>query len=102
MHFLGNMHAYYYLALILFHRPQLSFLDPNAPDGRWKRHMMICYSSAKALCRLQEATYDTFGLMGLQCMQRGYSFSLYAGLSCIVLHLVGFSLRTCEYVLTYL
>ncbi|KAJ3527986.1 hypothetical protein NM208_g10432 [Fusarium decemcellulare] len=87
-HFLGNMHAYYYLALILFHRPILSFLDPNAADGRWKRHMMICYSSAKALCRLQEATLSTFGLTGLQCMQRGYSFSLYGGLSCIVIHLV--------------
>ncbi|RSL92806.1 hypothetical protein CDV31_014983 [Fusarium ambrosium] len=82
------MHAYYYLALILFHRPILSFLDPNAPDGQWKRHMMICYSSAKALCRLQEATLGTFGLTGLQCMQRGFSFSLYSGLSCIVIHLV--------------
>ncbi|UPK98932.1 hypothetical protein LCI18_009867 [Fusarium solani-melongenae] len=87
-HFLGNMHAYYYLALILFHRPILSFLDPNSPDGQWKRHMMICYSSAKALCRLQEATLNTFGLSGLQCMQRGFSFSLYSGLSCIVIHLV--------------
>ncbi|RSL81993.1 hypothetical protein CDV31_016976 [Fusarium ambrosium] len=82
------MHAYYYLALILFHRPILSFLDPNAPDGQWKRHMMICYSSAKALCRLQEATLSTFGLTGLQCMQRGFSFSLYSGLSFIVIHLV--------------
>lgn len=88
-HFLGNMHAYYYLTLILFHRPQLSFLDPNAPDGQWKRHMMICYNSAKALCRLQEATINAFGLTGLQCMQRGYSFVVYAGLSCIVIHLVG-------------
>ncbi|KAM5361926.1 hypothetical protein ACJZ2D_012802 [Fusarium nematophilum] len=87
-HFIGNMHAYYYLALILFHRPILSFLDPNATDGRWKRHMMICYSSAKALCRLQEATLSSFGLTGLQCMQRGFSFSLYSGLSCIVIHLV--------------
>jgi hypothetical protein len=87
-HFIGNMHGYYYLALILFHRPILSFLDPNSADGQWKRHMMICYSSAKALCRLQEATLNTFGLTGLQCMQRGFSFSLYAGLSCIVIHLV--------------
>ncbi|OBS19762.1 hypothetical protein FPOA_11487 [Fusarium poae] len=87
-HFIGNMHGYYYLALILFHRPILSFLDPNAPDGQWKRHMMICYSSSKALCRVQEATLNTFGLTGLQCMQRGFSFSLYAGLSCIVIHLV--------------
>ncbi|KAH7261026.1 uncharacterized protein BKA55DRAFT_536032 [Fusarium redolens] len=87
-HFIGNMHGYYYLAMILFHRPILSFLDPNSLDGQWKRHMMICYSSAKALCRLQEATLNSFGLTGLQCMQRGFSFSLYAGLSCIVIHLV--------------
>lgn len=92
-HFIGNMHGYYYLALILFHRPILSFLDPNAADGQWKRHMMICYSSAKALCRVQEATLNTFGLTGLQCMQRGFSFSLYAGLSCIVIHLVGLRRR---------
>ncbi|KAM6506827.1 hypothetical protein FALCPG4_018648 [Fusarium falciforme] len=87
-HFLGNVHAHYYLALILFHRPILSFLDPNAADGQWKRHMMTCFSSAKTLCLLQEATLDSFGLTGLQCMQRGFSFSLYSGLSCIVVHLV--------------
>ncbi|KAL6353999.1 hypothetical protein LRP88_12689 [Fusarium phalaenopsidis] len=86
-HFVGNMHAHYHLAVILFHRPILSFLDPNAPDGQWKRQMMICYRSANALCRLQETTLDTFGLTGLQCMQRGFSFSLYSGLSCIVIQL---------------
>ncbi|KAJ0321237.1 hypothetical protein COL5a_009292 [Colletotrichum fioriniae] len=53
--YIGNLHSYYYLTLILLHRPQLNFLDPNAQDGQWKQHMMICYSSAKALCRLQEA-----------------------------------------------
>ena len=88
-HFIGNMLSYYNLTLILLHRPQLSFLDPNSPDGQWKHHMMICYGAAKTLCRLQEATLNTFGLTGLQCMQRGYSFTVYAGLSCIVLHLVG-------------
>ncbi|KAJ4193059.1 hypothetical protein NW759_016602 [Fusarium solani] len=87
-HFLGNMHAHYYLALILFHRPILSFLDPNAADGQWKHHMMTCFSSAKTLCLLQEATLDSFGLTGLQCMQRGFSFSLYSGLSCIVIYLI--------------
>lgn len=87
-HFLGNMLAYYYLSLILAHRPQLSFADPNSPDGQWKHQMMTCYGAAKMLCRLQEATLNTFGLPGLQSMQRGYSFTVYAGLSCIVLHLV--------------
>jgi hypothetical protein len=87
-HFIGNMHAHYHLALILFHRAILSFLDPNVVDGLWKRHMMTCFSSAKTLCMLQEATLKSFGLTGLQCMQRGFSFSLYSGLSCIVIHLV--------------
>ncbi|KAH7313527.1 hypothetical protein B0I35DRAFT_452010 [Stachybotrys elegans] len=86
--FPGNLLSYYYLSLILCHRPQLSFLDPNSPDGQWKTHMMICYDSAKALCKLQEAIVNQFGLTGLQCMQRGFSFTVYAGLSCIVLHLV--------------
>jgi hypothetical protein len=86
--FHGNLHSYYYLSLILFHRPQLTFLDPNTPDGQWKHHMMICYSAAKKLCRLQEALIHHFGLGGLQCMQRGFSFTVYAGLSCVILHLV--------------
>lgn len=86
--FIGNMHSYYHLSLIILHRPQLTFLDPNDVDGEWKHHMMICYQSAKTLCRLQEAVLNSFGLTELQCMQRGYSFSMYCGLSCIVLHLV--------------
>ncbi|PTB74556.1 hypothetical protein M440DRAFT_1440022 [Trichoderma longibrachiatum ATCC 18648] len=86
--FLGNLHSYYYLTLILFHRPQLSFFDPTTQEAQWKHHMMICYNAARALCRLQEAVLNSFGTMGLQCMQRGFSFTVYAGLSCIVLHLV--------------
>ncbi|KAG7132133.1 Cutinase transcription factor 1 alpha like protein [Verticillium longisporum] len=86
--FIGNLHSYYYLAQILLHRPQLAFLDPNGADGQWKHHMMICYNSAKALCRLQEAVVNSFGFTGLQCMQRGFSFTIYCGLTCIVLHLV--------------
>ncbi|KAI1076155.1 hypothetical protein F5B20DRAFT_556947 [Whalleya microplaca] len=87
-HFIGNLHSYYYLSVILLHRPQLTFLEPMAIDGQWKSHMLICYSSAKALCRLQESMLQSFGLSGLQCMQRGISFTIYAVLSCIVLHLV--------------
>lgn len=87
--YIGNLHSYYYLTLILLHRPQLNFLDPNSTDGQWKQHMMICYSAAKALCRLQEAVLNNFGFSGLQCMLRGFSFTVYCGLCCIVLHLVG-------------
>ncbi|KAI1209676.1 uncharacterized protein F4807DRAFT_467557 [Annulohypoxylon truncatum] len=87
-HFIGNMHSYYYLSIIILHRPQLSFLEPMGADGQWKSHMCLCYSSAKALCRLQESMLQSFGLSGLQCMQRGISFTIYAILCCIVLHLV--------------
>ncbi|KAM4067271.1 fungal specific transcription factor [Hirsutella rhossiliensis] len=86
--FLGNLHSYYYLTLILYHRPVLSFLDPAANESQWKHHMSICYDAAKSLCRLQESIVQTFSLTGLQAMQRGFSFTVYAGLSCIVLHLV--------------
>ncbi|KAI3318526.1 hypothetical protein HD806DRAFT_540140 [Xylariaceae sp. AK1471] len=87
-HFVGNIHSYYYLATILLHRPQLTFLEPMGVDGQWKQHMLISYASAKALCRLQESMLQSFGLSGLQCMQRGISFTIYGVLSCIVLHLV--------------
>lgn len=86
--FIGNIHSYYYLSMILLHRPQLKFLPPGGPDGQWKHHMSICYSSAKLLCRLQEGILQNYGLMGLQSMQRGINFTIYCVLSCIVLHLV--------------
>ncbi len=50
--------------------------------------MMVSYNAAKMLCRLQEAVLQTYGLLGLQCMQRGINFTIYAVLACIVLHLV--------------
>ncbi|KAJ8123906.1 hypothetical protein ONZ43_g260 [Nemania bipapillata] len=87
-HFIGNVHSYYHLATILLRRPQLTFLEPMGIDGQWKAHMIVSYASAKALCRLQESMLQSFGLSGLQCMQRGISFTIYAILSCIVLHLV--------------
>ncbi|ATY62568.1 Fungal transcriptional regulatory [Cordyceps militaris] len=86
--FIGNLHSYHYLVIILYNRPQLSFLDPNINHVAWKQHMLQSYNAAKAICRLQEAIISNFGLSGLQCMQRGFSFTVYAGLSCIVIHLV--------------
>lgn len=86
--FIGNLHSYHYLVIILYNRPQLSFLDPNANHVEWKDHMLQSYNAAKNICRLQEAVINNFGLSGLQCMQRGFSFTVYAGLSCIVIHLV--------------
>lgn len=98
--FIGNLHSYYHLTVILYHRPQLSALDPTTQPVQWKHHMMICYDSAKALCRLQEALLNTAGLEGLQCMQRGFSFTVYAGLSCILLHLVSHPPCFCPRLLT--
>lgn len=87
-HFIGNMHSYYHLSIILLHRPQLTFMEPSGVDGGWKKHMMICYSSAKILCKLQEALLQSFGLPGLLCMQRGINYTIYCVLTCTVLHLV--------------
>ena len=90
-HFVGNMHTYYHLTVIMLHRPQLSVSGAFA-DGSWKRHMLISYGSAKAMCRLQEGIFQQFGLPGLMCMQRGISFVIYAVLTCALIHLVGLKL----------
>ena len=87
-HFVGNMHTYYHLTVIMLHRPQLSASGAFA-DGSWKRHMLISYGSAKAMCRLQEGIFQQFGLPGLMCMQRGINFVIYAVLTCALIHLVG-------------
>ncbi|KAI9828650.1 MAG: hypothetical protein M1832_001753 [Thelocarpon impressellum] len=87
-HFVGHLHSYYNLSIIMLHRPQLACSDSFAVDGEWKRHMMLCYTSAKNLCRLQEAILTNFGRSGLLCMQRGVGFTVYAVLTCTVLHLV--------------
>ncbi|KAJ9668940.1 hypothetical protein H2201_000766 [Coniosporium apollinis] len=86
-HFIGNMHCYYHLSIIMHHRPQLHYLQENF-DDKWKSHMLICYSSAKSMCKLQESILQTWGLPGLMCMQRGMSFTMYAVLTCTMLHLV--------------
>ena len=87
-HYIGNLHSYYYLGIIMLHRPQLTFMEPTGADGGWKHHMMICYSSAKYLCRLQEGILQSFGMTGLLSMQRGINFTIYCILTCTVLHLV--------------
>ncbi|KAL5412073.1 hypothetical protein PMIN04_010030 [Paraphaeosphaeria minitans] len=86
-HFIANMHSYHYLGIIMHLRPQLHAIsDPY--DGLWKQHMLACYSAAKNLCKLQEAVLKTYGLSGLLCMIRGISFTVYAILTCTMLHLV--------------
>ncbi|KAF1975677.1 hypothetical protein BU23DRAFT_66258 [Bimuria novae-zelandiae CBS 107.79] len=86
-HFIANMHSYHYLGIIMHLRPQIHAIsDPY--DGMWKQHMMTCYSAAKNMCKLQEAVLKIYGLPGLLCMIRGISFTVYAVLTCTMLHLV--------------
>jgi hypothetical protein len=87
-HFLANMHQHYHLGIVMLRRPQLTASDKFAEDPAWKGHMSVCYNSAKILCRLQEAVLAQYGLTGLACMQRGISFTIYAVLTCVMIHLV--------------
>lgn len=87
-HFIGNMHSHYQLGRIMLQRPQLMASESPATDTTWKQHMTSCYTSAKYLCRIQEAVLAQHGLQGLLCMQRGINFTIYAVLTCIMLHLV--------------
>ena len=91
-HFIGNMHSHYQLGILMLHRPQLVASKSFALDQQWKQQMSICYNSAKILCRLQEAIFAKFGMTGLMCMQRGINFTIYAILTCTMVHLVSFRL----------
>jgi hypothetical protein len=92
-HFIGNMHSHYHLGIVMLHRPQLVASQSFAAGGDLKHHLSLCYNSAKILCRLQEAILGTFGLTGLLCMQRGINFTIYAILTCTMVHLVSFFLN---------
>lgn len=87
-HFVGNMHCYYLLNVIMVHRPQLMSSSSFATGGGWRKHMKVCYDSSRKMCRLQEAIYQMFGLSGLLCMQRGINFVIYSVLTCTMIHLV--------------
>ncbi|KAJ5716781.1 hypothetical protein N7488_002427 [Penicillium malachiteum] len=87
-HFVGNMHSHCHLAIILLHRPQLQASQSFTAGGDWKIHFSLCYSSAKSLCRLQEALLEKYDLSGLLYMQRGINFAIYCILTCTMLHLV--------------
>ena len=86
-HYLANVHCHHYLAVVMQHRPQVHF-SSDSGNSPWKHHMLVCLSSAQNMCRLQEAILQTYGLPGLLCMQRGISFTIYAVLTCVMLHLV--------------
>lgn len=86
-HFVANMHTYHHLGVIMHLRPQLHAVS-DSYDGIWKQQMVSVYTAAKNMCKLQEAVLKTYGLPGLLCMQRGISFTVYAVLTCTMLHLV--------------
>lgn len=85
--FVGNMHCYHYLSVIMHHRPQMHYLTET--DGDWRAHMLVCHDAAKRMCRIQESILQSYGMEGLMCMQRGISFTIYCVLTCNMLHLVG-------------
>ena len=87
-HFVANMHSHCQLGIILLHRPQLLASKSFDAGGDWRIHLALCYTSAKCLCRLQEAILSSFGLPGLLYMQRGINFAIYCILTCTMLHLV--------------
>lgn len=88
-HFVANMHIHCHCGLISLHRAPLLVSRSFAAGGSWKVHMEYCCSSAKTLCRLQEAVIQQFGISGLHFMQRGINFAIYCTLMCTMLHLVG-------------
>ncbi|OAX78388.1 hypothetical protein ACJ72_07305, partial [Emergomyces africanus] len=87
-HLVGNMHSHFQLSIIILHRPQLLASKSFTAGGKWRTHMVLCYNSARNLCRLQEAIVGSFGLNGLFYMQRGISFTVYGILTCTMLHLI--------------
>jgi hypothetical protein len=87
-HFVGNLHSYFELSIIMRHRPLIAASESFALDEDWKYHMKLCHEAATKLCRVQEALIAKFGLPGLRCMLRGLGFHIYAVLTCTVLHLV--------------
>lgn len=87
-HFVGNMHTQYQLGVVMLHRPQLVASKSFANDIAWRKEMLLCYTSAKTLCRLQEAVLQQYGSTGLLCMVRGINFTVYTILTCTMIHLV--------------
>lgn len=89
-HLVGNLQVYFHLARIMLHRPALAIGKSFSTGGEWRRHMKVCTSAARSICRLEEVTFTQFGMLGLQCMSRGVNFSIYALLTSAMIHLVRF------------
>jgi hypothetical protein len=90
-HFSANLQTYYNLAKIMLNRPALSFVKNFTPGGEWKEHLNICYTSAKAIVRLSEAVWEHYGMLGVKSMMRGVNFTIYAVLTCTMIHMVSWN-----------
>ena len=91
-HLVGNLQVYFHLAGIMLHRPALAFSKESfSSGGEWRRHMTVCNNAARSICRLEEVTFEQYGMLGLQCMSRGVNFSIYALLTSAMIHLVQFT-----------
>ena len=88
-HFVGNMHTHWRLGIVMLRRPQL-VAAKSFSDEAWREQLSQCYTSSKVLCRLQEAILQQFGATGLLCMVRGINFTVYAILTCTMIHMVSF------------
>ncbi|RMZ83484.1 hypothetical protein DV737_g1526, partial [Chaetothyriales sp. CBS 132003] len=96
-HFVGNMHTHYQLGIVMLRRPQFTAAKEFGKDSEWRKHMTVCYDSAKTLCRLQEAVLSQFDLVGLMCMQRGINFTIYTILTCVMIHLIAITHPDAEF-----
>jgi hypothetical protein len=86
--FVGNLHCYQYLTVIMHHRPQINYLMENDTEISWKPSMMICMEAAKKMFCILEGMLQEYGIYGLLCMQQGMSFHIYFILNCTMLHLI--------------
>jgi hypothetical protein len=86
--FIGHTNAYYHLSFIMHHRPQIHYLMESVNGDSWRPYLLTCLTAAKNVCRILESMLQTFGTEGLRCMLRGISFTVYAILTCTMLHLV--------------
>lgn len=86
--FVGHMNAYYHLSFIIHHRPQIHHLMESVNGDAWRPYLLTCLTSARNVCRIIESMLQSFGTEGLRSMLRGISFTIYAILTCTMLHLV--------------
>ena len=88
--FLGLLHTYHQLGIIIHRRPALVYLMESAPGELhlWKADLLQCIEAAKKTCRIQESMLATMGHSAFTGMLRGMSFTIYTVLTCTMLHLV--------------